>query len=189
MKKTIRLFLPLLVLLFVGVFLLRGLWLDPRKLPSVFIDKPLPAFQLPLLADISPTVPVSADSGLLSKQNFEGKPWVLNVFASWCQACIVEHPHLLELARRNQILLVGLAYKDEPSATRAWLAKHGNPYDIILEDQSGRAGIDFGVYGVPETFVLDEQGIVKSKHVGPIDPTFFNQQVLPVLQEPGASRS
>lgn len=185
MKKTIRLYLPLLILLFVAVFLLRGLWLDPKKLPSVFIDKPLPTFNLPLLEGM-PTPEGFTGASAVRNQALMGKPWVLNVFASWCQACIVEHPRLLEMARSGQVLLVGVAYKDDSQATRNWLAKHGNPYDLVLEDSNGRAGIEFGVYGVPETFVVDHQGVVRYKNVGPIDTVFFEQYVKPLIHSGGA---
>lgn len=181
MKKTIRLYLPLLILLFVAVFLLRGLWLDPKKLPSVFIDKPLPAFNLPVLEGM-PQPESLVGASAVRNQALMGKPWVLNIFASWCQACIVEHPKLLKMAQAGQVMLVGVAYKDDPQATRNWLAKHGNPYDLVLEDASGRAGIDFGVYGVPETFVIDQKGIVRYKNVGPVDDVFFEQHVKPILR-------
>ena len=184
-KAHLRLYLPLLVLGFLAIFLLRGLWLDPKKLPSVFIDKPLPGFTLPMLSDVGKEQ-MFAEDQLVALEDLAGKPWVLNVFASWCQACVVEHPHLIDLAKRGEIILVGLAYKDDPVATRSWLNKYGNPYNLILQDSDGRAGIDFGVYGVPETFVMNSQGVVKYKHVGPIDPTFFSQNVQPVLDQEGS---
>lgn len=180
MKRAIRLYLPLIILLFVAVFLLRGLWLDPKKLPSVFIDKPLPAFSLPLLEGV-PQPDQFQPATALGNQALLGKPWVLNIFASWCQACIIEHPRFLEMARTGEVMLVGVAYKDSAPATREWLNKHGNPYDLILEDSSGRAGIEFGVYGVPETFLIDQKGIVRYKNVGPVDDLFFDQHVKPLL--------
>lgn len=180
MKKSIRLFLPILVLAFLGIFLARGLWLDPKKLPSVFINKPLPEFSLPLL-----NAQTGQQEDNLGKQHFAGKPWVLNVFASWCQACLVEHPVFLKLARLNQIELVGMAYKDADQDTLNWLARHGNPYNKVLVDSSGRAGIEFGVYGVPETFVLDANGVVVYKHVGPIDDQFFAAHLEPLLRTGG----
>lgn len=182
-KKKVTFYLPLIVLALLGGFLLRGLWLDPQKLPSVFINKPLPVFNLPTLAETTDLTASAELTGLVSNQNFMGKPWVLNVFASWCQACIQEHKYLMQLARKNSIMLVGLAYKDKPSDTKNWLKKHGNPYDLILVDQSGKAGIEFGVYGVPETFLMNQAGVVNYKHVGPIDNTFYDQKIKPLLQK------
>lgn len=171
-------YLPLVVLLVMAVFLLRGLWLDPKKLPSVLIDKPVPGFALPLL-DV-PTAMVG--SRLISPTEFKGKPWVMNVFASWCQACVIEHPNLLKMANRDEYLLVGLAYKDDPDATAAWLRKHGNPYDLVLLDIQGGTGIDWGVYGVPETFVMNAENTIKHKVIGPVDAQFASQTLNELLK-------
>lgn len=174
-KNHIRLLLPILVLLVMGVFLYIGLSKDPRKLPSVLIGKTVPSFNLKLM--LPPTVwPVAEPlkiSGLdpvtpVGPENFKGQPWVLNVFASWCQACLIEHPHLLEMARQGKIRLVGLAYKDQEADTLNWLAKHGNPYQAVIVDREGLTGIDLGVYGVPETFVISADNTILHKHVGPI---------------------
>lgn len=174
-KNHIRLFLPIVVLLAMGVFLYIGLSKDPRKLPSVLIGKTMPSFNLKLM--LPPTVwPVAEPlvvSGLdtatpVGPDHFKGQPWVLNVFASWCQACLIEHPHLLEMARQGKIRLIGLAYKDQESDTMNWLAKHGNPYQAVIVDREGLTGIDLGVYGVPETFVISADNTIVHKHVGPI---------------------
>ena len=176
MPSNLRVVLPLLVLVALAVVFVIGLQGDPRKLPSVFIDKPAPTFSLPELADGRPVV---------TPESLRGKVWLLNVFASWCGACVTEHPHLLELAKRNRVEMVGLAYKDEPTDTRAWLEARGNPYSHIAVDRDGLVGIDYGVYGVPETFVIDEQGVIRYKHVGPVDQDFFRQHVEPLLAKAG----
>lgn len=172
----LRITLPLIVLAALAVVFVIGLQGDPRKLPSVFIDKPAPAFSLQDLTEGKPVV---------TPESLRGKVWLLNVFASWCQACVAEHPHLLELATLNRVELVGLAYKDEPADTRAWLAQRGNPYGRIAVDQEGLVGIDYGVYGVPETFVIDEQGVIRYKAVGPVDGDFFREHVEPLLAQGG----
>jgi cytochrome c biogenesis protein CcmG/thiol:disulfide interchange protein DsbE len=176
MPSNLRVILPLLVLAALAVVFVIGLQGDPRKLPSVFIDKPAPAFSLLDLTEGKPAV---------TPDSMRGKVWLLNVFASWCQACVAEHPHLLELARQNRVELVGLAYKDEPADTRAWLAARGNPYGRIAVDRDGLVGIDYGVYGVPETFVIDGNGVIRYKAVGPVDEGFFREHVEPLLAKGG----
>jgi len=176
MRANLRLILPLLVLAALTVVFVIGLQGDPRKLPSVFIDKPAPAFALPELAE---------GQAVVTPESLRGKVWLLNVFASWCAACVTEHPHLLQIARLKRIELVGLAYKDEPADTRAWLQARGNPYDRIAVDREGLVGIDYGVYGVPETFVIDAQGVIRYKAVGPVDEGFFRAHVEPLLAQAG----
>ncbi|HEX4842541.1 MAG TPA: DsbE family thiol:disulfide interchange protein [Limnobacter sp.] len=180
-----RLYLPLLVLLLLGVFLLRGLWLDPKKLPSALLGKPAPTASLPVLAFEGPeahTVQEAQIATLQSIDALQGTPWVLNVFASWCQACLVEHPHLLALARQGKIKLVGLAYKDDLANTRRWLAQYGNPYSLVLVDQQGQYGIELGVYGVPETFLMDAQNKIVHKHVGPVPADYWDKLAQPALE-------
>lgn len=179
MKKVKpHLFLPLLLFVLLGAFLFNGLWLDPRKLPSALIGKPVPDSELPVLAQVSPAYPgVSA----LDVAQLKGAPWVLNVFASWCGACVAEHPHLIELARQGKIQLVGLAYKDDPADTARWLNHYGNPYSLVLIDRHGQFGIDLGVYGVPETFLIDEGLTIAHKHVGPIAADYLKTVVQPTL--------
>ena len=172
----VRVVLPLLVLAALAVVFVKGLQGDPRKLPSVFIDKPAPTFSLPDLGEGQP---------LVTPEALRGQVWLLNVFASWCGACVTEHPHLLALAAQNRVALVGLAYKDEPADTRAWLGARGNPYGRIAVDREGLVGIDYGVYGVPETFVIDGEGVIRYKHVGPVDQDFFRQHVQPLLVAAG----
>jgi len=155
---------------FLGV----GLGLDPREVPSPLIGKPAPEFSLPRLDNLA--VP-------LSKQDLEGKVWVLNVFASWCLPCREEHPLLMDLARRSPVPIVGLNYKDKPGDAIAWLGRYGNPYTATASDLNGLVGIDYGVYGVPETFVIDRNGVVRFKHVGALTPQVLRESIEPLLKE------
>ena len=140
-------------------FLAVGLNLNPREVPSPFIGKPAPAFDLPRLDD---------PARRITNQDLAGKVWILNVWASWCVACREEHPVLVEFARRGLVPIYGLNYKDERSNAIEWLSRLGNPYEASLADTDGRVGIDFGVYGVPETFIIDKQGVVRFKQIGPV---------------------
>ncbi len=166
--------LPLLLFIALSVFLAIGLKLNPREIPSPLIDKPAPGFSLPILA---------TPEQRLSQADFKGKVWLLNVWASWCVSCREEHPLLIELAKQNKVLLVGLNYKDEAPAANAWLGKHGNPYNVSVMDADGRVGIDYGVYGVPETFVIDKRGVVRYKHTGPVQPGELESIFLPLIEK------
>ncbi|WKJ92103.1 DsbE family thiol:disulfide interchange protein [Methylomonas montana] len=166
--------LPLLLFIALSIFLAIGLKLNPREIPSPLIDKPAPAFNLPILA---------TPEQHLSQADFKGKVWLLNVWASWCVSCREEHPLLIELAKQNKVMLVGLNYKDEAQAANAWLGKHGNPYNVSVMDADGRVGIDYGVYGVPETFVIDKRGVVRYKHTGPIQPGELEKIFLPLIEQ------
>lgn len=174
MPMQMRLLLPLAVFLVLAVFLFVGLSRDPREVPSPLIGKAVPAFDAPLLADAGHR---------LSPQDLRGRPWVLNVWASWCGACRDEHPLLLDWARRGGVTLIGLNYKDERAAGLAWLARNGgNPYRDSLFDPDGRIGLDWGVYGVPETFVIDAQGVIRLKHIGPLTPEVLETRIQPLLR-------
>ena len=155
-------------------FLAVGLNLNPREVPSPFIGKPAPAFDLPRLDDPAQRI---------TNQDLAGKVWILNVWASWCAACHDEHPVLVEFARRGKVPIYGLNYKDERGNAIAWLSRLGNPYAASLSDTDGRVGINFGVYGVPETFVIDRDGIIRKKHIGPLSPEVWTQEVLPLIQK------
>lgn len=167
-----RLFVPLAIFLVLAVLLAVGLTLKPREVPSPFIGKPAPAFKLPQLvagkADFEPS-------------QMKGQVWVLNVWASWCAPCREEHPILVESARRKAVALVGLNYKDDPRNASEWLRKLGDPYDTIAVDREGRVAIDYGVYGVPETFVIDREGIIRMKHIGPLTEQVWTRDVLPLV--------
>ena len=169
-----RFLLPLAVFLAIGVALLAGLGRDPRELPSPLVGRPAPAFELPVL---------EGDGRTVRSTDLRGKVWMLNVWASWCGPCQIEHPLLVEFAARTRVPLVGLNYKDKPQAAREWLQRLGNPYVATLVDPDGRTGIDFGVYGVPETFVIDRQGIVRYRQAGPLTKEVLEQRVLPLLRQ------
>ncbi|HSH73252.1 MAG TPA: DsbE family thiol:disulfide interchange protein [Methylophilaceae bacterium] len=172
--KWLRIALPIVILVALGIVLAKGLQYDPRALPSVKIGKPAPVFTIPLLGN---------ETGKFSSAEMRGQVWVLNVFASWCTACVAEHPSLLKLMQEHQVNLIGLAYKDAPVDTQQWLQTNGNPYKQVALDIDGNVGIDFGVYGVPETYVIDVDGIIRYRHVGPVTPDFYEKHVLPILME------
>ena len=170
-----RYLLPLGVFIVLVIFLSVGLKLDPKKIPSPLIGKSAPGFVLPDLLKASEVV---------SPEDLKGKVWLLNVWASWCVSCRAEHQVLNELSRTlNDVKIVGLNYKDKLEDGQRWLAQRGNPYVVNAFDEKGRAGIDWGVYGVPETFVIDAEGIVQYKHTGPLDWQSVQQDLLPVLKK------
>ena len=171
MKKFI---VPLIIFAALGLLLAYGLNLDPRKIPSPLIGKSLPAFSLPTVAD--PARKVGRDDML-------GRVYLLNVWASWCVACRQEHPFLNELARNKVVPIIGLNYKDKREDALGWLGSLGNPYELSLSDTDGRLGIDLGVYGVPETFVIDKQGVIRYKQIGPISPEVWEKELLPRIRE------
>ena len=171
--KKLALFLPLVLFAVVAGFLAVGLRLNPRDVPSPLVDKAAPTFTVASLHE--PTRQIAA-------QDLRGKVWVLNVWASWCAACRIEHPTLVEWARSGGVLLYGLNYKDKRASGLKWLSDHGNPYVDSFYDAEGRLGIDFGVYGVPETFVIDRQGVVRYKHTGPMTPLVLQKEILPLLR-------
>ena len=167
-----RFLLPLALFLVLVGFLAVGLRLDPREVPSPLIGKPAPAFAAPLL---------HAPDQQIRNQDLLGKVWILNVWASWCAACRDEHPLLVEFARRGTVPLYGLNYKDQRADGQRWLAQLGNPYTASLFDPAGRIGIDYGVYGVPETFVIDKAGVVRFKHIGPVTMQVLKDKIEPLL--------
>lgn len=164
--------IPLVLFIVLVVFLAVGLSRDPHEVPSPLIGKPAPSFNLPELADPSKN---------FSPESMKGKVWVLNVWASWCVACREEHPVLVELGKLNVAPIVGLDYKDKRDDALAMLARQGNPYVLSVSDTNGRVGIDYGVYGVPETYVIDKAGIIRFKHIGPITMNLLNQKMIPLL--------
>jgi cytochrome c biogenesis protein CcmG/thiol:disulfide interchange protein DsbE len=169
-----KLLIPLVVFVALVGFLLVGLFRDPREVPSPLIGKPAPSFTLAQLHEPAKT---------LGPNDLKGKVWLLNVWASWCVSCRDEHPLLVELAKAKIVPIVGLDYKDEPQAGKGWLAKLGNPYDVSVMDSDGRAGIDWGVYGVPETFVIDKQGTIRYKQIGPVTAESLQKKILPLVRE------
>jgi cytochrome c biogenesis protein CcmG/thiol:disulfide interchange protein DsbE len=169
-----RYLIPLGIFLVMTVFLGIGLTLDPKEVPSPFIGKPAPAFDVPRLYQ---------PAARFAPEQLKGEVWLLNVFASWCVSCRAEHEVITWLANNRQMPLVGLNYKDEPDDAQQWLAALGNPYTLIPADRDGRVGIDWGVYGVPETFVVDRQGIIRYKHIGPVTMAALKEKILPLIDQ------
>ena len=174
MKKA---FIPLLIFGVLLGFLAVGLSLNPREIPSPLINKPAPAFSLPAL---------DAPDQKISAQDLRGKVWVLNVWASWCVACRIEHPLLVEFSKAGMVPIYGLNYKDKRDDAIRWLVNFGNPYTRSLSDIDGLVGIEFGVYGVPETFVIDKQGVIRMKHIGPVTPEVLRDEIIPLVRKLGA---
>jgi cytochrome c biogenesis protein CcmG/thiol:disulfide interchange protein DsbE len=172
--KSLKFLIPLGIFLVLVAFLAVGLKLNPREVPSPLIGKPAPAFALTRL---------DAPAQTLKRDELLGKVWVLNVWASWCAPCREEHPVLVDFARRKLVPIYGLNYKDTRPAGMGFLTQLGNPYEASLFDGDGRVGIDYGVYGVPETFVVDKQGIIRHKHVGPLTPEVLRTKIEPLLKE------
>lgn len=174
MKKSLRFLIPLAVFALLLVFLLIGLRLNPREVPSPLIDKPAPAFKLPTLRE---------PDRRIGRDDLLGQPYVLNVFASWCVPCQVEHPFVTDIAKTKLAPVYALNYKDKREDATAWLARFGDPFTAVLVDVDGRTGIDFGVYGVPETFVIDRKGVIRFKHIGPLLPDTARKQIVPLLRK------
>ena len=168
--KHLRFILPLAMFAGLALLLFAGLGKDTRLVPSPLIDKPAPAYELPSLRD--PAARIRA-------ADFAGKPYLLNVWGSWCVACRVEHEVLTKFARRELVPVVGLNWKDVPEDATRWLAQFGDPYDAIPVDADGRIAIDYGVYGAPESFLVDGAGIIRYKHVGPLTDEIVERELLP----------
>ncbi len=169
-----RFLLPLAGFLVLLVFLGIGLTLKPGEIPSPLVGRSAPGFTLAQL-----DVPEQK----FAPQDMQGKVWLLNVWASWCAACLQEHPVLLDLAKSGAVPLVGLNYKDPREEALAWLRRHGDPYVLSVADTLGRVGIDYGVYGVPETFVIDRAGIIRYKVIGPVTVQALRDTILPLVRE------
>ena len=167
-------YIPLAVFFVMAVFLGIGLTKNPREVPSPLIGKPVPLFSLPA---------VKGRALGLSSADLRGQVALVNVFASWCVACREEHPVLLELAKKGIVPIHGLDYKDKPADAQAWLDELGDPYTRTGADISGRVGIEWGVYGVPETFVVDRNGLIAYKHIGPITPKALQDTILPLVRK------
>jgi cytochrome c biogenesis protein CcmG/thiol:disulfide interchange protein DsbE len=165
--------IPLAIFLVLVVFLAIGLTRNPQELPSALIDKPAPTFRLPQLKQPDRT---------FSAEDMRGKVWLLNVWASWCIACRDEHPLLIEYAKSGAVPIYGFNYKDKREDALAWLEEFGDPYVLSAVDLDGRVAIDYGVYGAPETYLIDKSGTIRLKHVGPVTPDVWSQNILPTVQ-------
>ncbi len=170
--KALRYLLPLAVFLSLAAFLWRGLFLNPSEVPSPLIGKPVPAFSVPLLSDPAKT---------LSASDLRGKVYLLNVWGSWCVSCREEHPVLVELAKKGTIPIYGLNWKDKREDALAWLERYGDPYIGSGVDRDGRVAIDFGVYGAPETYLIDRQGVIRFKQTGPLTWQIIEQKIMPLI--------
>jgi cytochrome c biogenesis protein CcmG/thiol:disulfide interchange protein DsbE len=168
----LKLFIPLGLFLVLGAFLLRGLQLDPQAMPSALIDQPLPEFSLPALGR----------DELVDRETVTGAVALVNVWATWCVSCRVEHPYLTYLAQQG-VLIYGINYKDIDADALAWLDELGDPYQLNIVDAEGSLGLDLGVYGAPETYVVDRKGIIRYRHVGVVNQQVWTQILQPIVQE------
>jgi cytochrome c biogenesis protein CcmG, thiol:disulfide interchange protein DsbE len=179
MSRKLKFLLPLLIFIIAAGFLFVGLFLDPHEIPSPLVGKSAPKFQAPVLA-----INGAADAGkTFNVDEMKGQVWLLNVWASWCAGCREEHPLLLEMAKTGKITIYGLAYKDIDAEAQQMLIAMGNPYNKVITDADGKIGIDYGVYGVPETYLIDKHGVIRYKHTGPLNPEVLLTKIVPLLNE------
>ena len=177
-----RFLIPLALFMVLAVFLALGLNRNPSEVPSPLVGKPAPMFTLPRL-DADPQAPAGTQNASFSPKDMAGKVWLLNVWASWCVSCRQEHPVLVDFAKLNIAPLIGLDYKDQRADAKGWLAKFGDPYTLSVVDADGRVGIDYGVYGVPETYVIDKAGLIRFKQIGPVTNEILQTKILPLVKE------
>lgn len=175
MKERIKLYIPLGIFVVMAAFLWAGLGKDPSYLPSALIDRPMPNFELTVLKK-------SGEKELITPSTLAGEPYLLNVWATWCPSCLHEHPYFLKLAEQG-VNIVGLNYKDEADKALDWLDRYGNPYSTVIYDPDGRLGLDLGVYGAPETFVVDASGTIRYKHVGVVNDKVWKSHLAPLMLE------
>jgi len=169
-----RLLIPLILFILLVAFLAIGLNRDPHEVPSPLIGKPAPNFEIGQLAD---------PQKMFSPESMKGKVWMLNVWASWCVACREEHPLLIEFSKTKTLPIIGLDYKDQRADAMTMLSREGNPYTLSAFDGNGRVGIDYGVYGVPETYIIDKTGVIRYKNIGPIAPEILKEKIAPLIAE------
>ena len=169
-----RLLIPLILFLLLVILLAVGLSRDPHEVPSPLIGKPAPTFEIGQLAD---------PHKIFSPESMKGQVWMLNVWASWCVACREEHPLLIEFSKTKTLPIIGLDYKDQRADAMTMLSREGNPYTLSAFDGNGRVGIDYGVYGVPETYIIDKTGVIRYKNIGPITPEILKEKIAPLIAE------
>ncbi len=174
MMASTRFLIPLGIFIAVAAFLFKGLSLNPKEVPSPLIGKETPEFSLPILNEFDTR---------FTNGDMLGKVWMLNVFASWCGPCLDEHPIIVNFARSTTVPVLGFNYKDRPQAATQWLDRHGDPYERVVVDLDGRIGLDYGVYGVPETFLIDRDGIIRYKKIGPLTRVDVSEDILPLIEE------
>lgn len=166
--------IPLIIFIIITAFFWQGLKKDPRRVPSALIGKEVPAFSSPSLQN--PHVQIT-------NQQFQGHVSLLNVWATWCISCRAEHPILMDIVRENKAIIYGLDYKDDPTSAKNWLKNFGNPYKNVIFDGNGTLAINLGVYGTPETFIIDQHGVIRDKYIGPISPQVWQEQLLPEIDK------
>lgn len=171
--KRWKLFIPLAVFVVMAGFLYKGLFLDKETLPSALIDKPFPEFELPTVKD---------PSRIVTRNDLLGQISLVNVWATWCPSCRVEHPYLVKLAKQEGVAIFGVDYKDQRDQAVRWLEQLHDPYIFSIEDVDGRLGIDLGVYGAPETYLVDSKGMIRYKHVGVIDERLWQTTLKPLIE-------
>ena len=169
-----RFLIPLAIFVLLLGFLGLGLQLNPREVPSPLIDKPAPNFTLGVLGN---------QASSFTPTQMRGQVWLLNVWGSWCVACREEHDLLMALSEQKLVPMIGLDYKDKVADAEIWLKERGNPYVLSISDSKGQVGIDYGVYGVPETFVIDRDGVIRYKQIGPLTPQILQEKILPLIQK------
>jgi cytochrome c biogenesis protein CcmG/thiol:disulfide interchange protein DsbE len=173
MKRRLVLLIPLLLFLGTAVFLFKGLYLNPTELPSALIDKPFPVFSL---------TSVDEPSRTLTEIDFKGKPALVNVWGTWCVACREEHP-VLNALKQQGVTVYGINYKDDHASAQKWLQEFHNPYQLDVSDNEGSLGLDLGVYGAPETFLIDSAGVIRYKHVGIVSEDIWRNELAPRYQQ------
>lgn len=178
MTRLIR-FIPLILFIALGIVLYRGLALNPNEMPSALVGKPLPTFALTTVAD---------DAKLVTNADLQGNIMLLNVWATWCPTCRYEHPYLLDIAKNNQVKLYGINYKDDRDMAKKWLQQLGDPYQYSLFDDVGKLGLDLGVYGAPETFVIDAKGVIRKRFAGAIDANVWQREFAPLIAQLAAEQ-
>jgi len=170
--NRLKFFIPVFGFIALTLLLWRGLYLDPKELPSMLIDKPMPAFQLP-----------SVGGAEISNADLPDQIFLLNVWGSYCLPCLIEHPTLMRLSEEGVIPIVGMNYKDQEDLALDWLEYNGNPFTYSILDEDGRFGIDLGVYGAPETYLVDADGVIRFRHVNVLDETVWQQKFIPAIAE------
>ncbi|MFA6022088.1 MAG: DsbE family thiol:disulfide interchange protein [Rhodospirillales bacterium] len=169
--------LPVAVFGIIALFFLRGLTLNPREIPSVLINRPVPEMNLPPL-------PGRGENTGLATADLKGRVSLVNIYGSWCIACVQEHPYLVQIKKQGIVPIHGIDWRDDPVEGAKWLQKHGDPYDRVGVDPApGRTAVDFGVTGAPETFIVDKAGLIRYKHIGPVTPETWDKILLPIIKE------
>lgn len=169
----IKFIFPFVIFIAIMIVLWRGLTLHPAEIPSPLIDHPIPVFKAPLVFDSKKN---------MTNQDFIGHVTLFHVWATWCDVCVEEHPFLVQLSKNSHVIFYGLNYKEDPATVRQWLKKHGNPYRLLAVDETGDIAIDWGVYGTPETFLIDKKGNIRFKWIGEMTPETWEESVKPKIQ-------